>query len=237
MSERPAKLPPSAILVVWGARQLTLTEKVVWYHDWALDQGGADGSYISVRSMSLRLGGSLAPHTIEQARGRLKRLGLHEALQRRDARNRGWVATLPAQCVAHRAKDGATCAVLLDTYITAREAWLEQRLGVGESDGQPLVRATASGAGSAAALVGGLGGSLLESVSETQLPSTVSQRQKGVGSPEPEGREERRDPAVVRAEGQALIRLQLGKKLTPEERHLVKGWLERHPAKAKELSA
>lgn len=124
MTDRPRKLSPICTLVVWGARGLTLGEKVVWYHDWALDQGGADGSYISHKSMAERVGESLTAATVERARQRLKRLGLHQPLRRVDARNVGWVSTLPATCIATKPGDAPRLAVLLDQHIKQHDAWV-----------------------------------------------------------------------------------------------------------------
>lgn len=126
MTDRPPKLSPLALLVVWGARTLTLGEKVVWYHDWALDQGGADGSYISHESMEARLGGSLTGSTVSKVRQRLKRLTLHEPLRRRDARNLGWVSTLPHQCIPRTYREAPAMAAALDEYLAKMVAWSEQ---------------------------------------------------------------------------------------------------------------
>ena len=123
MPERPAKLPPSATLVVWGSRVLTLGEKVVWYHDWALDQGGADGAYASHRGIAARLGDSVTEATVSRVRQRLKRLTLHEPLRRPDARNLGWVATLPRHCVPRTHHEAAALAPALDAYLASLASW------------------------------------------------------------------------------------------------------------------
>lgn len=103
---------------------LTLGEKVVWYHDWALDQGRDDGAYISHASMAERLGDSVTAATVERVRQRLKRLGLHHPLRRRNARNLGWISTLPADCVAWRPADAPRCAAVLDQQLKQQNAWV-----------------------------------------------------------------------------------------------------------------
>lgn len=123
--ERPGRLPLAASFVIWACDELTPVEKIVWYHDWTLDQGGVDGAYMSNASMGERL--ALAPRTVEQTRNRLKLLGLHEPLRRRDARNLGWIATLPPECrpMSNRVAgaEAVRLARLLSSHIKAREAW------------------------------------------------------------------------------------------------------------------
>jgi len=175
--DRPAKLPPSALLVIWGARHLTLGEKVVWYHDWTLDQGGADAAYASHDSIAARLGGSLTPATVSKIRQRLKRLTLHEPLRRRDARNLGWVATLPRICHPHSYREVGAMAVALDRYLEGLEAWYDRGSGSPDSLG-PTVQTeqTPQSSGRAAAL-GGRGATPFSgSQGEVQLPSVVKKR-------------------------------------------------------------
>src|SRR5207302_1811782 len=79
MSDQMEKLRFSATFVVWASRMLTLGEKVVWYHHWALDRsrpGGSNGDhcYISAASMAERLG--LSPYTIEEYRSSLVKMNL-----------------------------------------------------------------------------------------------------------------------------------------------------------------
>lgn len=198
MTDRPRKLSPICTLVVWGAHDLTLGEAVVWYHDWALDQGGPDGAYISHKSMEARLGGKLTAATISKVRQRLKSLGLHQSLTRQDARNVGWVSILPPQCQPHTYRDVPVMATTLDQYLRGLAEWRERGRD-GPSGWDATVqqdglhgpsRRTPETTSEAAALVGGQGGSLLDSVGETQLPSSV--REKGIGSHEPETTEGRR---------------------------------------------
>lgn len=185
MNERPRKLTPICTLVVWGARDLTLGEAVVWYHDWALDQGGADGSYISHESLSQRLGGKLTAATISKVRQRLKRLTLHQTLPRRDARNVGWVATLPLHCQPHNYRDVPTMATALDQYLRGLVEWQDRgRDGPDSLDPRVQTAQTPRSTGRAAALGGRGGDSLLASRGETQLPSDF--REKGVGAHAPE---------------------------------------------------
>lgn len=229
MPDRPAKLSPLALLVVWGAKTLTLGEKVVWYHDWTLDQGREDGSYISHSSMSARLGGSLTAATVSKIRQRLKRLTLHEPLRRRDARNLGWVSTLPRQCVPRTYHEAAALGAVLDTYLRQLTAWSERDGPDGTKEADPTVQDEQTPRSSSAADLGGRGEDVaFDRMRETQLPSAVREKRVGAHAPETEKRVER-DPAIVRAEGMALIHLAQNKKLTPEEQQLVRGWLKRQP--------
>lgn len=101
MSDRSPRLPFAATLVLRGSTVLTLAEKIVWLEDHAFDRG-PEGAYVSASSVAARWGGSLAPRTIENARTRLKLLGLHERIARPGARNAfGWVSTLPHACIPH----------------------------------------------------------------------------------------------------------------------------------------
>jgi len=174
--ERPSRLPHSASFIVWACEALTPVEKIVWYHDWALDQGGLDGAYMSNASMGQRL--ALAPRTVEQARNRLKLLGLHEPLRRRDARNLGWVATLPPECrpMTNRTagEEAVRLAGVLSAHVRARDAWRSnQRIldaPAGAVSMQPSAQAPRE-------VEGGKGGALHHrSTSEAQLPPVVTER-------------------------------------------------------------
>ena len=203
---------------MWGARKLTLGEKVVWYHDWALDQGGGDGAYCSHAAMAARVGDSLTAGTVSKIRQRLKRLNLHHPLARRDAHNVGWVSTLPAHCRPATYRDVPVMAGALDAYLAGLAAWRDMDPGGAEDRPQGLRRVdrpvhvgqTLQSALRAAA-IGGVGGaSLLASSSEAELPSAV--REKGAGAYAPELQEERpaiepeRSRSEVEAEGLAFIR-------------------------------
>lgn len=238
MTDRPRKLPTRATLVIWGARALTLGEKVVFYHDWALDQDGPDGTYISHQSMELRLGGALTAATVSKIRQRLKRLTLHEPIRRPDAHNLGWVSTLPPQFVPRSFRDIPGLAVALDGYLAQLACWSQ-----GASPGSPdTLDATVHGAQTpesnlGAAALGGRGGVPSRPLKrETPLPSAVSstaekpEKGEGARAPKEKGGHDLRAPEIVRAEGWALIRLQKGERLTPEERHLVETWLARQGA-------
>lgn len=179
---RPQKLPACALLVVWGSRLLTLAEKVVWYHDWVLDQGGADGCYASHDAMERRLGGSVKAGTISRIRQRLKRLTLHEPLRRRDARNLGWVSSLPRECVPRSHHDAPGLSAALDRYLERLAAWRErsnddERDGPDELDARVQPRRTPVSGPGAAALGGRGEGVASASQSEAQLPSDF--REKG----------------------------------------------------------
>lgn len=232
--ERPAKLPPSALLVIWGCPALTLGEAVVWYHDWTLDQGGADGSYISHASLADRLGGKLKTATVSKIRQRLKSLTLHEALHRRDARNLGWVSTLPRQFIPHTYREASGLAVALAGHLRSLAVWRDGPQSPDSLDPRVQTDETPESNLAAAALGGRGEVSSRSSVAESQFSSVVmeSKAEKGVGAKAPESKaEERRPPEVVRAEGLALIRLHQGKMLTDYEKELVRAWIARHPDK------
>lgn len=183
MNERPAKLATLSVLVVWASRQLTLGEKVVWYRDWTLDRGDADGCYASAAGLSESLGGSVTPRSVEVFRTRLKLLGLHQAHRRPEGRNTGWIATLPADCARPRtAKEAMAMARILDAHI--------ERLDAGPVlTPTPVVVERNGGCGQTPAVIaqapsGGLGGTSLLEGSETPLPSVVTEgeekeKQKG----------------------------------------------------------
>src|SRR5574341_73120 len=198
--ERPPKLPLASTCVVWASLELSMPEKVVWYHDWALDQGGSDGAYISTVSMGKRLG--LAARTVESARNHLKLLGLHVPLRRRDARNLGWVATLPAECrpVGARAAgpEAERLAAALDAHIRAREAWRANQRG--HTTAVDAVRPRQPAQAAATAL-GGRGGELQPlRQSEAQLPPRDTDQEGGVASAEA-GRMEETSPGSDKASG------------------------------------
>ncbi|SRR5258708_3381441 len=193
MSDRPAKLPPCALLVVWGCDALTLAEAVVWYHDWSLDQGGPDGSYISHESMAKRLGGKLKAGSISTLRQRLKRLTLHEPIVRRDARNLGWVSTLPRGFIPRTHRDAAALAAALGVHLRSLASWIERpRSAISDEVDASFQPGQNRDCLPMAAALGGRGeDSLLASKRETRLSSVVSSDEKRVGSHEPKGREER----------------------------------------------
>lgn len=192
MPERSQKLPQMALGVVWGSRVLTLGEKVVFYHDWALDQGGPDAAYASHESMALRLGESLTAATVSKIRQRLKRLTLHEPLRRRDARNLGWVSTLPRHCVPRTYHEIPALAAALDAHLQSLAEWRERSSpdGVGSLDSTVQIDQTAQSVGRAAALGGRGAPHFSVSQGEAQLPSDF--REKGVSASAPKGREGRR---------------------------------------------
>jgi hypothetical protein len=178
-------LPPCALLAIWGCDALTLGEKVVWYHDWVLDQGGPDGSFIAHESMAARLGGSLTAATISKIRQRLKRLTLHEPLRRRDARNLGWIATLPRVCLPRTHREGAAMAVALSRHLRSLTAWSEQdgRDGADTVDSR-VHREQTPRSTSAATAVGGRGESPFSaSSSEAPLPSAVREKRGSAHAP------------------------------------------------------
>jgi hypothetical protein len=239
---RPAKLTPPTVLVIWGARELTLAEKVVWYRDWSLDDGkGPNGCYAAPSALAKGLGDSLTAGSVSTIRQRLKRLGLHLAVDRGPGANCGWIATVPAEYRARTAREAATLALGLDQHIRNHdrglvavepEASTPRPATANETSTPSPVESQFHGEQNGASMrsgrhSGGVGGaSFSVPVRQAQLPSRV--REKGVSADAPELQKgEQRDPAVVRAEGLALIRLHLGKKLTPDERRLVDEWEKR----------
>lgn len=197
--EGPQKLTFSATFVIWASNELTAAEKIVWFHDWALDRGGPDAAFMSTQSLAQRI--AMEPKTVEQYRGRLRRLGLHESLHRRDARNLGWVATLPPECVprgsAIAGKEAVRLAGLLDSHIRARDARLKQgsesdrhehleQTQIRPSDRDRQVSRSLRGADRDA--LGGGGARATSGVSsEAQLQLGVTERgtENGVGAPAP----------------------------------------------------
>jgi hypothetical protein len=138
--------------------------------------------------MAARLGGSLTSATVSKIRQRLKRLTLHEPLRRRDARNLGWVSTLPRHCIPRTYHEAAALAAALDTYLTKLTAWSERDGPDGIKEADPTVQPSETPRSSReAAALGGRGEpSALGSSAQAQLPSAF--REKGVGAhaPKPE---------------------------------------------------
>ncbi len=194
MNDRPPKLPATAVNVVWASRLLNLSQKIVWYQDWCLDQGGPDGSYVSHKSMEARLGGSLTAGTIETTRQWLKRHVLHEPLRRRDARNLGWISTLPIQCVPRTYHDVAACAAALDVYLV-KLGDLSGQDGSGIPDRvEPPFQ---TGQNPQAAALGARGDpSASVPVRQAQLPSAF--RGKGAGARAPNDEKEEKDTKLAR---------------------------------------
>jgi hypothetical protein len=117
----PDKLPMPAQFVVWAMRSLTPTERIVWYHHWFLDAGGADGCYASPRSMGPRCG--TTPRVIEECRGRLRMLGFLARRSRAGTAQHGWRATIPQiQNLPRSLKEASevslALASTLDLYVT-----------------------------------------------------------------------------------------------------------------------
>ncbi len=179
-----------ALGVIWACPELTLGETVVCYHDWVLDQGGPDGAYISHESLSKRVGGKLTAATISRIRQRLKRLTLHEPLRRRDARNLGWVVTLPRHWVPRTYREIPALAAALGAHLRSLTAWSEQsgRDRPIKVDATVQPRQTPEFAVRGAALGGRGEAPFSASQGEAQLPSVLSE--KGVSARAPEFRRE-----------------------------------------------
>lgn len=184
MYDRPSKLSPLATLVVWGARRLTLGEKVVWYRDWSLDRGDPDGAYASAQALSDSLGGNLTSGSVDTVRSRLVRLGLQQAFRRKEGRNPGRICLLPDGCARPRSgREAIQFCTLLDDHILAVERG-PQAAEVSTHVDSLLNSGSDRKAGG---LSGGVGGAPFSKLVENQLPSAVREErtEKGVGSHEP----------------------------------------------------
>jgi len=227
MSERREKLRFGATFVVWAARMLTLGEKVVWYHHWALDrsrpgQSNGDHCYMSAASMAERLG--LSPYTVEEYRSHLVHMGLMESFRRQGATNRGWVALLPDRCHPRTEEvagpEGVRLAGALDEHIGARLDWLvqqgkwpakevsERRTAASRSHIRRRAGAPSdSGHVARAAALGGRGEHPTSaSVRETQLPPAVREDGVGARALEAEDGAHRRSAEEAERRGWAMIR-------------------------------
>ena len=192
---RPRKLNTPTLLVLWGARALTLAEKVVCYRDWSLDQEGLDGCYAGPTALSAGLGGSLTPGTVSTLRQRLKRLGLHHAIDRGPGANVGWVTIVPPEFIARSARDAAALCPLLDEYIKKHDAGLTLEGGSGAPVPlEPQFQGSQNtGSVPAATALGGVGGASA-SVPVRQAQLTSAFREKRVGAHARTGRREREAP-------------------------------------------
>jgi hypothetical protein len=224
VSERPPKLPFAATLVVRAAHELTLSEKLVWLEDHAFDRG-PEGAYVSAASVAARWGGSIAPKTVENARNRLKLLGLHEKVERAGARNVfGWFATLPGGCapVIERpsTEEIARLGRRLDDHIRRLG---HPRLESGQTT-LPIEDRPPSGGGSdhrpgsgvSRRGVGGRKAPPSALPSEAQLHPAVRQDGVGADAPEAEGGAPRlidaRPRAAVEGEGWEDLRRRLAER-------------------------
>lgn len=126
MNARPPKLPMPAQLVVWASRELTPTQKILWYHHWWLDQGGPDGCYASPKSLAVRCG--TTSRVIEECRSELGAFGLLHRLKRIEGKTQyGWCAWIPGISMMPRtfndARDhGPALAAELDHHLRAYRA-------------------------------------------------------------------------------------------------------------------
>lgn len=200
---RPARVGQPSVLVIWATSGLTLAEKVVWYRDWSLDRGGADGCYASAKSLSASLGGSVSPGSVETIRQRLKRLGLHQSVTRTEGRQVGWIATLPAECRALNVREAADRALVLDRYIEQCDHWKT----LGGSRTHVPDKQNSGSTSLAPAASGGVGGVPSPELSETQLPSQPTSSEKGVRSRERKQEKGGTDPTHV---GEILDRWRTG---------------------------
>lgn len=205
MIERPAKLSPLATLVVWGSSELSLGEKVVWFRDWCLDRGGADGAYASARALSEGLGGNLTPGSVDTIRSRLMRFGLQLAFRRLEGRNPGRICTLPDKLSRPRTgREAVRFCGLLDEHLRLLQRGPELSTAVETSKPDISTQVKTSQAGGPS---GGVGGVSSHPLSETQLPSPLSAGQeKGAGSHEPEAENRGAGPSHASESVTAILR-------------------------------
>lgn len=191
MSPRPAgKLPFSHTFVVWASRPerggLTLGEKVVWYHSWALDQDGPDGCYASDRSIADRLG--LQERTVQQLRYRLRKLGLLASFERSEGDNPGWVAVLPEKCRPSSPRaagaEAFALAKLLDAWLLERDPDRNPHCTSGAT---PIARQPMAAAAALASRAATPSSSVR---GETPLHPAVNSKKDGVGAKAPTARKD-----------------------------------------------
>lgn len=159
MTAQPAKLVFAATGIVRAARQLTLAEKAVWYEVWALDRcickgqlvcdcgHQGDRCYAGTAALADRLG--ISGRTVEDARAALVRRDLLVLFDRRDARNKGLVATLPIELPQNlRLNDAPRLRDVLDGYILERDQW-HSRKRAAEDSRKPAIERSGSDGGTA----------------------------------------------------------------------------------------
>jgi hypothetical protein len=182
MSERPSKLPFSATRVVKASRILSWGEKAVWLEDHALDEG-PEGAWIAAASLGQRLG--ISAETVEAYRRRLATWGLHHRIPRPGARQPGWVATLPEQCVPRSARpavvDVERLVMFLDLHLRPDRDTGRTRTGIRVEPVQASGLSPDVHTG-----MGGVGGGTPSSVSQGEAPlQPYIKEEDGVGSYEP----------------------------------------------------
>lgn len=178
MDERPAKLSAPSVQCIWECTSLSLSETVVWYRDWTLDNGKARGCYATPVQLARLLGGKLTAGTIETTRYRLKKFGLHLPVKE-GAAVVGWICTLPARCPAPRTAKEATSAARLLEDLLRRMAILPD-----EEESRTQILPALNGHSTVIAQAPSKGGRGVpfSKLHEMQLPSAVSSLEKGVRS-------------------------------------------------------
>lgn len=124
----PQRLPKRCLLTVFNCPALTIGERIVWWRDWDLDLT-AKRTYASPEHLSQFMAGYMKPKAVLQARGRLKRVGLHASERRKGYTNLVWVSTLPAEFIGRDDKHAASLGASLSAFIEEREAWLDRTVG------------------------------------------------------------------------------------------------------------
>jgi hypothetical protein len=185
----PDKLPMPAQFVVWAMRGLTPTERIVWYHHWFLDAGGADGCYASPKSMGPRCG--TTERVIEETRGRLRGLGFLRRRDRPGTKQCGWRATIPPAGMMPRtlreaSEKAVSMAAALDLHVAAMDAGPTLTPGSGPRSYRGSSPAVTGASAEGAATEGGRGevppssskanGQLLPAVEDVE----EGQKQEGV---------------------------------------------------------
>lgn len=119
MTERPARLIPTAIAAVKAAKKMPWGVKAVFIEDWLLDRG-PEGAWASATVIAARLG--MSKDNVEKHRRRLYELGFYHVIRREGAQSDGWVPTLPLGCRHHgtSVEDIANTAARIDAYLSGQ---------------------------------------------------------------------------------------------------------------------
>jgi hypothetical protein len=216
----------SATFVIWASRPerggLTLGEKVVWYHTWAMDQGGADGCYMGDQSLADRIG--LKIRTVEQLRYRLRALGLLVSFKRAEGDNTGWIAVLPLGCKPSSGRaagrEAFTLAEKLDGYLCERDP--DRATAVAEkatciAPNGPRRSPGSLSSGKAVAVV---------VQSEAQLPPAVTSTEDGVVARATRARKEDRDPRLSEQLGMPAMEFRVIPGAAPSDDPVIRAALD-----------
>lgn len=245
MSHWPERLGPGDTQVLRASRVVPDGAKLVWMEQWFLDTKGV-GCWLSHEQLGARLGQTA--RSIENYRLRLEGAGLLVRLKERGVRAFGWRVTLPTQCRIRSQRPSpaevARVRVFLDRELGR---WPPETLKPRPRNPQtaslepspvrvssPASTAFDSGldsrdqASTAFEVKGSRDVSSTAEAKAGEAAADLEERTRNRKRDSDSARAER-DPALVRAEGLALIRLRQGKALSPEDRQLVQGWIDRQP--------